>query len=139
MHREQYDLAIQESLSPNEVQDYNSRDPRHYSASGAVHADHCKAMTQFLIHQSQGLRVLAATAHVTWEVIRRPLFVVLALLEPVIRFVCILAMLSGIIAAIVFELSAVGPSFPILGMLSASLGFGFALIAYYGLFSLVSR
>lgn len=83
--------------------------------------------------------MLAATAHVTWEVIRRPLFVVLALLEPVIRFVCILAMLSGIIAAIVFELSAVGPSFPILGMLSASLGFGFALIAYYGLFSLVSR
>ena len=64
---------------------------------------------------------------------------VLALLEPVIRFVCILALLSGIIAASVFELSAVGPSVPILGMLSASLGFGFALIAYYGLFSLVSR
>lgn len=96
-------------------------------------------MTALSIPQSQVLRVLAATAHFTWEVIRRPLFAVLALLEPVIRFVCILAMLLGIIAAIVFELSAVGPRFPFLEMLALSLGFGAALFAYYGLLSLVSR
>ncbi|MGH8251917.1 MAG: hypothetical protein ACREVI_14700 [Steroidobacteraceae bacterium] len=96
-------------------------------------------MTALSIPQSQVLRILAATARFTWEGVRRLLVVVLAVLEPVIRFVCILAMLLGIVAAVVFELSTVGPRFPFLEMLALSLGFGAALFAYYGLLALVSR
>ena len=83
--------------------------------------------------------VLTAGARATWQAVRLSLHAVLTLLEPVVRAVFSLAMLLGIIAAIVFELSAVGPRFPFLEMLALSLGFGAALFVYYGLLSLVSR
>lgn len=83
--------------------------------------------------------VLTAAARATWQATRLSLHAVLTLLEPVIRAFSSLAMLLGIIAAIVFELSAMGPRFPFLEMLALSLGFGAALFLYYGLLSLVSR
>jgi hypothetical protein len=83
--------------------------------------------------------VLATAARLTWQVGRLPLLAVLTLLEPVIRAVCSLAMVLGVISAMVFEFSAVSPRFPFLEMLALSLGFGLALLAYYGLLFLVSR
>lgn len=83
--------------------------------------------------------VLSAAVRATWRATRLSLHAVLTMLEPVVRAVFSFAMLLGIIAAIVFELSAVGPRFPFLEMLALSLGFGAALFLYYGLLSLVSR
>lgn len=88
---------------------------------------------------SQTRSVLAPAAHLAWRAVRLPLVAMLTLLEPVVRAVFSFAMVLGIIAAIVFELSAVGPRFPFLEMLALSLGFGAALFLYYGLISLVSR
>jgi hypothetical protein len=90
--------------------------------------------------QTTGARfVLTAATHLIWQVGRLPLLALLTLLEPVVRAVCGLAMVFGVIAAIVFEFSSVGPRFPFLEMLVLSLGFGLVLLAYYGLLSLVSR
>jgi len=50
-----------------------------------------------------------------------------------------LAMMLGILAAIVFELSAAGPTFAFLKMLALSIGCGVALVLYHGLLALVSR
>lgn len=82
---------------------------------------------------------LFAAARFMWRAGRRPLLAVLTLIEPVIRAVFSIAMMLGIVAATVFEYSAVGPRFPFLGVFAMSLGFGLALVAYYGLMSLVSR
>jgi hypothetical protein len=82
---------------------------------------------------------LVAAVRLMWRAGRLPLLGVLTLIEPVIRAVFSLAMVLGIFAAIVFEFSAAGPRFPFLGVLALSLGFGLALVAYYGLMSLVSR
>lgn len=96
-------------------------------------------MTTFSILHRPILRVLAAVAHFTWGTAHRLLAAMLALLEPVVRFVCVLAMLFGIFSAVVFEISAVGTTFPFLRMLAASLGFGLVLVAYYALLGLLSR
>lgn len=73
------------------------------------------------------------------EVVRALLFAVLMLFEPAIRAVSSLAMLLGLLAAIVCEISAVGPIFEFLEMHARSLGLGIALTIYYGLLALVSR
>jgi len=83
--------------------------------------------------------VLTAVARVAWRVWRLPILALLTLLEPVVRVVFSLAIVFGIIAALVFELSAVGPRFPFLGMLALSLGSGVTLVVYYGVLTLVSR
>lgn len=83
--------------------------------------------------------VATAAARFAWQLVRPPLFTLLTLLEPVIREVLSLAMVLGIFATIVFELSAAGPQFEFLKMLALSLGFGVALVLYYGLLALVSR
>lgn len=67
------------------------------------------------------------------------LLALLTFFEPAIRMVTSLAMLLGILAAIVFELSAVGPTFAFLKMLALSLGCGVVLALYHGLLALVSR
>jgi hypothetical protein len=46
-------------------------------------------------------------------------------------------MTVGLFVAVVFELSAVGPRFPFLAMVGASLALGELLIAYYGLMSVL--
>lgn len=74
-----------------------------------------------------------------YEFVRVLLLALLTMVEPVVRPVCNLAMLLGIVVAIVFELSAAGPTFEFLRMLAGSLGFAVALVMYYGLLALVSR
>lgn len=82
---------------------------------------------------------LTATVRFACRAGRLPLVAVLTLLEPMVRAVFSLAMVLGVIAAVVFELSAVGPRFPFLEILTVSLGFGLALVAYYGLCFLISH
>jgi hypothetical protein len=83
--------------------------------------------------------LLRAAGGTLWWAVRVPLLGILTLLEPVVRVVFGLAMVLGIFAAVMLELSAAGPRFPFLGMLAVSLCFGAALFAYYGLLALLSR
>ena len=68
--------------------------------------------------------VLTGSARVLWKVVLFPIAATLLLLEPVVGFVCGVMMFGGIFAAIVFEVSAVGPRFPFLVVLGLSLSFG---------------
>jgi hypothetical protein len=81
----------------------------------------------------------SATGRFFWNAIRIPVLGALVLIEPVVRIVCSCALILGIIASVVFELSAVGPRFPFLVMLGASLGFGAFLVLYEGLIALLSK
>jgi len=74
-----------------------------------------------------------------WNGIRLPIAAVLLALEPVVGFICSLGLVLGVLACILFELSAAGPRFPLAKMLSVSLGFGVILFLYYGLLSLFVR
>jgi hypothetical protein len=81
----------------------------------------------------------SATGRYFWNAIRVPVLGVLMLIEPVVRIICSFALILGIIASVAFEISAVGPRFPFLVMLGASLGFGAFLILYEGLIALLSK
>lgn len=90
--------------------------------------------------QAIGARSLLVTVvRIVWHLVRFPLLALLTLLEPVVRAVFSLAMVLGILAATVFELSAAGPRFDFLQMFAGSLGLGAALFAYQGLLALLSR
>lgn len=80
---------------------------------------------------------LVALTRFSWHIGRASLIVMLTCLEPFVRVTCSLAMFLGMVAAVVFEISAVGPGFSLLGMFAASLGFGLALAAYYALLGLL--
>jgi hypothetical protein len=85
------------------------------------------------------MNVQSATGRLFWNAIRVPVLGALVLIEPVVRILCSCALILGIIASVVFELSAVGPRFPFLVMLGASLGFGALLILYEGLIALLAK
>jgi hypothetical protein len=70
---------------------------------------------------------------------RVPVAVALFVLAPVVSFVCAVMMFGGIFAAIVFEVSAVGPRFPFLVVLGLSLGFGALFMLYQCLLALLVR
>lgn len=90
--------------------------------------------------QAIGARsVLSTIARTVWHLIRLPLLALLTLLEPVVRAVLSFAMVLGVLAATVFELSAAGPRFEFLQMFAGSLGLGVALFAYHGLLALLLR
>jgi len=55
---------------------------------------------------------------------------VLLLLKSVVDVVCGFAVTCGLVAAIVFELSAVGPRFPFLQVAGIALGFGLFAVLY---------
>lgn len=79
---------------------------------------------------------LATAARVLWNAVRLPIAGVLLALEPIVGFICGLGLVLGVLACILFEISAVGPRFPLAKMLSISLGFGVILFLYYGLLSI---
>jgi hypothetical protein len=85
------------------------------------------------------MNMQSATGRLFWNAIRVPILGALVLIEPIVRIVCSCALILGIIASVVFELSAVGPRFPFLLMLAASLGFGAVLVLYEGLIALFSK
>lgn len=85
------------------------------------------------------MNMQSATGRLFWNAIRVPVLGVLVLIGPVVRVVCSSALVLGVIASVVFEVSAVGPRFPFLVMLGASLGFGALLVLYESLIALLSR
>jgi hypothetical protein len=79
---------------------------------------------------------LATAVRVLWNVVRLPIATVLLALEPVVGFICGLGLVLGVLACILFEISAVGPRFPLAKMLGISLGFGVIRFLYNGLLSI---
>lgn len=86
-----------------------------------------------------GFGVLRGGVWLLWHAVRVFMLGLLVLLEPVVRCLFGIAMYLGILAAVIFEFSAVGPRFPFLAMLAASLACGFVLFLYYGLVALLVR
>lgn len=78
-------------------------------------------------------------ARLVWNSVRLPALGILVLLEPAVRFVCACGLVLGVATSVLFELSAAGPRFPFLWMLSLSLAFGIILFLYYGLIAWLSR
>lgn len=74
-----------------------------------------------------------------WQAVRLPLLSVLSLLEPVVCFVLTGLAILGVVAALVWKLSATTPSFPLWGMLAFSGGALALLALYYALIRLLSR
>ncbi len=81
--------------------------------------------------------LLAGTVRVLWNAVRLPVAAILLLLEPVVAFVCGAGLVLGVLASILFEMSAVGPRFPLAKVLLISLSFGVILFLYYGALSLL--
>jgi hypothetical protein len=79
---------------------------------------------------------LAGAGRVLWNAIRLPIAAVLVQLEPVVGFICGLGLVLGVLASILFEISAVGPRFPFLKVLGISLSFGVILFVYHGVLSI---
>jgi hypothetical protein len=80
--------------------------------------------------------LLAGTVRILWKAMRLPIAAVLLALEPVVGFVCGVGLVLGILASVLFEMSAVGPKFPFVKVIGISLSFGVILFLYYGLLSL---
>jgi hypothetical protein len=83
--------------------------------------------------------LLADAGQVLWNAIRLAIASVLLLLEPVVGFICGLGLVLGLLASILFEMSAVGPRFPFAKALCISMSFGVILFLYYGLLSIFVR
>jgi hypothetical protein len=72
-------------------------------------------------------------------IVRLPIVALLLLLEPVVNVVCGAVAVLGLLAAVAFELSAVGPRFPFLQVTAISLAFGVLLILYHSAIALLVR
>lgn len=73
---------------------------------------------------------------VLWNVVRLPIAAALFALEPLVGFVCGAGLVLGLLASVLFEMSAVGPRFDFAKVIVISLSFGVILFLYYGLLSL---
>ena len=82
---------------------------------------------------------LNAVARVLLVVVRLPVVALLLLLEPVVNVVCGVMVILGVLGAVAFELSAVGPRFPFLQVAAISLTFGVFLILYHSAIALLVR
>lgn len=78
-------------------------------------------------------------ARVLLGVVRLPVVALLLLLEPVVNLVCSAMVVLGVLGAVAFELSAVGPRFPFLQVAAISLTFGVLLILYHSAIALLVR
>lgn len=72
-------------------------------------------------------------------IVRLPIVALLLLLEPIVNVVCGAATVLGMLVAVAFELSAVGPRFPFLQVAAISLAFGVLLILYHSAIALLVR
>ena len=85
-----------------------------------------------------GGRFLPRTLRLLWHVLRLPVFMFLAILEPVVSFVLGALALLGVLTALFFEFYGV-PHFPFALMLGVSVGFGLMQLGYYALLRLFGR
>ena len=74
-----------------------------------------------------------------WNIAKLPLLITLTALAPLVESVCAGVCVAGIFASIVFEISAVGPRFPFVLMMGASLCFGLLIVVNRLVIALLSR
>jgi hypothetical protein len=75
---------------------------------------------------------------VLWLLVRLPIYTLLVILEPVVALVLGGLALAGVLTTIFFVLIH-APHFPAWTMLTMSIGFGLALLAYEALLRALSR
>jgi len=85
-----------------------------------------------------GGRLLRGTLRLLWHVLRLPVFMFLAILEPVVSFILGALALLGVLTALFSKLYGV-PHFPFALMLGVSVGFGLVQVGYYALLRLFGR
>lgn len=74
-----------------------------------------------------------------WCVVRIPILIVLAFLEPFVRFVLVGIAILSLLAGLVYEGSSVAPPIPFWVMVCVSLGCVMLVPAYHGVLRLLSR
>jgi len=82
--------------------------------------------------------LLRATLRLLWHAVRLPVFVFLAILEPIVSFVLGALALLGVLTALFSKFYGV-PHFPFALMLGVSVGFGLIQVGYYALLRLLGR
>jgi hypothetical protein len=85
-----------------------------------------------------GGRFLRGTVRLLWLALRLPMFMFLAILEPIVSFVLGALALLGVLTALFSKFYGV-PHFPFALMLGVSVGFGLMQVAYYALLRLFGR
>ena len=85
-----------------------------------------------------GGRLLRGSLRVLWHVLRLPVFMFLAILEPVVSFILGALALLGVLTALFFKFYGV-PHFPFALMLGMLVGFGLMQVGYYALLRLFGR
>jgi len=86
-----------------------------------------------------GANLLRGMSWVLWQIIRLPVFTLLVILEPLVRFLLVGIALLGILVSLFLKFSGAAPHLPFWTMLAMSLGFGLMLIAYYAAIRLFSK
>jgi hypothetical protein len=81
---------------------------------------------------------LRAALCLAWHALRLPVFLFLAILEPVVRLVLGTLALLTVLTAFFFKAYGL-PHFPFWPMIAASLGLGLLLMVYHALLRLFSR
>ena len=85
-----------------------------------------------------GGRFLRGMLRLVWHALRLPVFIFLAILEPVVSFVLGALALLGVLTALFSKLYGV-PHFPFALMLGVSVGFGLMQVGYYALLRLFAK
>jgi hypothetical protein len=87
---------------------------------------------------SRVARVLRAVLWIGWQALRLPLFVLLVIFEPIVRFVLSFLALLTASMALFFGVSGAAPRFPLLRMMAFAIVCYLALMSYYALLRMVS-
>jgi hypothetical protein len=85
-----------------------------------------------------GGRFLRGTLRLLWHVLRLPVFMFLAILEPIVSFVLGAIAWLGVLTALFFKFYGL-PHFPFALMLGMSVGSGLMQVGYYALLRLFGR
>jgi|SRR5688500_13866312 hypothetical protein len=83
--------------------------------------------------------LLRGTLLFIWCVVRVPIGIALAFLEPLVRFVLMGVAVAGVITAFVYKGTSVTPAIPFWVTISVSFGCVVLLALYHGLLRLLSR
>lgn len=84
-------------------------------------------------------RLLRGAIGLLWFVVRVPIGIVLAFLEPLVRLVLFGIAVAGVLTAFVYKGSSVAPPIPFWVTIGVSFGCVLLLALYHGLIRLLSR
>jgi hypothetical protein len=82
--------------------------------------------------------LLRGMLRLLWHAVRLPVYVFLAILEPVVSFVLGALALLGVLTALFFKFYG-APHFPFALMLGVSVGLGLMQVGYYALLRVFGR